>query len=246
MPTNGDQPYNPLDQANLAESLARALERRPDIGFDDLSMFEGVGIYAIYYRGPHLLYRRLSDINQDGARMPIYVGKAVPKGARKGGRGGKVKPGPSKSRPLRGRLLKHKGSIQDTTTLAIRDFTLRYLIVDPIFVPLGESAMIGRYEPVWNVLMDGFGNNPQGSGRNLQMRSVWDEVHPGRKAAEVLPPNPVNPDDLARRVEEHLRHMIDRLSAGYEEDPLANLSFREANEPAKATIEEDDNADDED
>ena len=52
----------------------------------DLTSFEGAGIYAIYYRGDFTAYDAITRKNQgQNFVAPIYVGKAVPKGARKGG-----------------------------------------------------------------------------------------------------------------------------------------------------------------
>ena len=51
-----------------------------------LNKFFGAGIYAIYYTGAFPAYKPLAEQNGEGRfAMPIYVGKAVPKGSRKGG-----------------------------------------------------------------------------------------------------------------------------------------------------------------
>ena len=60
---------------------------------------------------------------------------------------------------------------------------MRWLVVDDIWIPLGESALIRRYRPVWNALIDGFGNHDPGSGRYNQAKSDWDVVHAGRSWA---------------------------------------------------------------
>lgn len=46
--------------------------------------------------------------------------------------------------------------------------------------PLGESLLISRFRPLWNVIVEGFGNNPTGGPRESQKRSPWDTLHPGR------------------------------------------------------------------
>jgi hypothetical protein len=48
--------------------------------------------------------------------------------------------------------------------------------------------LIDLFNPVWNKLIDGFGNHDPGSGRYLQKRAPWDELHPGRAWAEKLRP----------------------------------------------------------
>jgi hypothetical protein len=60
--------------------------------------------------------------------------------------------------------------------------------VDDVWIPLAESLLIGKFRPVWNLLIDGFGNNPQGKGRKDQKMSSWDTIHTGRKRAEQLMP----------------------------------------------------------
>jgi len=45
-------------------------------------------------------------------------------------------------------------------------------------------------QPIWNVLIDGFGSKVEGVGRADSARSVWDILHPGRKenlAIQVAP-----------------------------------------------------------
>ena len=41
---------------------------------------------------------------------------------------------------------------------------------------------------LWNLKLDGFGNNDPGKGRLLGKRSAWDVIHPGRTWAEKLQP----------------------------------------------------------
>lgn len=67
--------------------------------------------------------------------------------------------------------------------LRLEDFKCRYMLVDEIWVPLGEARLVARFRPLWNVLIEGFGSNPEGGGRKDTARSVWDILHPGRKEA---------------------------------------------------------------
>jgi len=48
-----------------------------------------------------------------------------------------------------------------------------------LIVPL-EAELIRKYTPLWNSIVDGFGNHDPGSGRYGQAKSEWDIVHPGR------------------------------------------------------------------
>jgi hypothetical protein len=180
-------PFNPLDKRQLGDSLADALL---ECGVSDLppEPFVGAGVYAIYYTGPSEWYTRVAACNGNGQyRMPIYIGKAVPHGARKGGRGLDADPG----LVLQQRLRQHAESINQVESLQLADFVCRYLVVDDIWIPLAESVLIQRFQPLWNVKVDGFGNHDPGTRRKNQYRSQWDGLHPGRTwAAKLGPPDP--------------------------------------------------------
>ena len=47
-----------------------------------------------------------------------------------------------------------------------------------------EAGLIRRFEPLWNTVIDGFGNHTPGVGRFDQAKSGWDVLHPGRTWAE--------------------------------------------------------------
>jgi hypothetical protein len=113
---------------------------------------------------------------------PCRVGKAIPTGGRKGG----VEFDARIGNALYGRLCEHADSIRQTTNINVEDFQCRYLVVDDIWIPLGESLLIRQFRPLWNVVIDGFGNHAPGSGRYNQQRSPWDVLHPGRGWAERL------------------------------------------------------------
>jgi len=80
-------PYNPLDMTNLGNSVLNAMLASTPTPLDDVGTFMGAGIYAIYYTGDFAAYASLAEHNIDGNfNQPIYVGKAVPAGARRGTR----------------------------------------------------------------------------------------------------------------------------------------------------------------
>lgn len=108
----------------------------------------------------------------------------MPAAARKGGFGLDVSPGTV----LYSRLAEHAESIQCTENLNLGDFFCRYLAVDDIWIPLGENLLIEMFNPVWNRLVDGFGNHDPGSGRYLGKMPAWDALHPGRTWAKKLQP----------------------------------------------------------
>lgn len=178
--------YNPLDKRNLAESTANALLARPAGPLPPPAGFTGAGVYAIYYTGGFPPYRQIAERNRGGRfGAPIYVGKAVPPGARKGGYGLGEAPG----RVLFNRLKEHARSIEQAENLTLADFTCRYLVADDIWIPLAESLLIEKFRPVWNRIIDGFGIHDPGGPRAKQERSKWDTLHPGRPMATKLSPN---------------------------------------------------------
>ncbi|KPX80764.1 hypothetical protein ALP66_200030 [Pseudomonas amygdali pv. photiniae] len=78
-------PFNPLDKKNLGASVAEALLTKEIHPLGDIPVFEGAGIYAIYYTGKFRAYQQIARLNnQEQFLLPIYVGKAVPAGARMG------------------------------------------------------------------------------------------------------------------------------------------------------------------
>ncbi|MGE4263254.1 MAG: Eco29kI family restriction endonuclease [Desulfovibrio sp.] len=174
-------PFNPLDKQNLGKSVAEALLFTPPIPLAELAEFGGVGIYALYYCGAFPTYKPISDRNKNGVfKLPIYVGSALPEGGRKGVQESAET---RQSKKLYSRLSKHRGSVTEATNLDLSDFHCRFLLVDDIWIPLGESLLISWFSPLWNIRLDGFGNNDPGRGRYEQLRSTWDTVHPGRSWA---------------------------------------------------------------
>ena len=176
------KPFNPLDKVNLGESVAEAMLHQ-QVGALPPSPFIGAGIYAIYYLGSFSLYAELVEKNRGEQYLwPIYVGKAVPAGARKGGFGLGADPG----QVLYKRLAEHAASIEQAHNIDLADFRCRFLVVDDIWIPLAESLLIEMYLPLWNRKIDGFGNHDPGKGRYNQQKSAWDLIHPGRPWAEKL------------------------------------------------------------
>lgn len=196
------EPYNPLEKEHLGESVADALLRGGIDLLDKVPNFKGAGIYAIYYSGDFKPYGRIAERNRgDGLEIPIYVGKAVPKGARKGRFGLGVNPGTV----LSTRLKQHANGIELTENLSIKDCRYRFLVVDDIWIPLGESLLVAKFSPLWNKLVDGFGNHDPGKGRYEQVRSRWDVLHPGRPWALKCQERPETVEQITAEVESFLR-----------------------------------------
>ena len=191
-------PYNPLDKRNLGTSVADALLQREAVPLPP-TPFSGAGVYAIYYLGNFKPYRAIAEANQsENFSRPVYVGKAVHAGRRKGG----LESTGTNARPLSSRLRQHANSIEEASNLELRDFFCRHLVVEDIFIPLGESLLIDRFAPVWNALISGFGNHDPGAGRRNQARSDWDVLHPGRTWAEHLKVSDTSVEQLVARLQE--------------------------------------------
>lgn len=168
--------FNPLAKRNLGKSVVDALLETTALPLKAVGIFPGAGVYAIYYHGSFPNYRPLSQQNQAEATYPIYVGKAIPKGGRKGS----SSDASLDSTALSKRLQEHKASIEAVGSLKTEDFTYRSLVVDDIWISLGETLVIQRFQPLWNQVVDGFGNHDPGRRRYSGMRPAWDELHPGR------------------------------------------------------------------
>jgi hypothetical protein len=184
-PTSSPTPYDPLDLRTRAENMVKVVLEQPVIPLGSLKAFEGSGIYVLYYTGDFAPYQPVARENR-GQKWgrPIYVGEATRKGGRKGGVLAEGPPG----RALFDRLGNHADSLQSAENLAIEDFWCRYLVLKDFFIPLCESLLIDRYEPLWNKLIDGFGNNPLGGPRQKQQaKAMWDVLHPGRAGAAISP-----------------------------------------------------------
>lgn len=191
-------PFNPLDMHNLADSIVRRMEETEPTPLDEVPKFEGAGIYAIYYFGDHPAYNILANINRETCREPIYIGKAVPAGGRRGFEAA------TKTTALWKRISDHAKSVRAAENLNIADFSVRWLVIDDIWIPLGESAMLRRHRPVWNALLDGFGNHDPGAGRRAGVRSRWDTLHPGRSWAGNFPARSERPSHVQQDVYEYL------------------------------------------
>ncbi len=190
------KPFNPLDKTNLGESVAEAAMKSPVQKLPP-EPFIGAGVYIIYYVGDNPIYKQITEKNRNGKfSCPIYVGKAVPAGARKGGQTIDVYTGTA----LYKRLTEHSESITAAQNLKLQDFYCRFLVVDDIWIPLAETLLIEKFNPVWNKVLDGFGNHDPGKGRYEGKMPYWDCVHPGREWAARLQPCRYGKAELEEKV----------------------------------------------
>lgn len=177
--------FNPLDYGAISDSLADFLMKSPLVHFSDVEPFYGGGVYALFYTGSFPAYHRLAEQNsKEPGSWPIYIGKSSPS-TRKGIDDLRDADAPEAGSGLFKRVCNnHFKSIDNAVNLTTDDFQIRMVVLSSIWVPLAESAMISRYSPLWNSIVDGFGNHDPGSGRAGTKLSVWDRLHPGRPWAD--------------------------------------------------------------
>jgi hypothetical protein len=161
------------------------------------SPFSGGGVYALYYLGDFPLYKDLKITEVEEDSIPIYVGKANPSGwrtARITAAGG---------RKLYGRVREHYRNVVAAENLEPDDFKVKCMVLDGdeagLIGPV-EAALIRKFEPLWNTMIDGFGNHTPGVGRFEQAKSGWDVLHPGRAWADRCKGKPPAYDDLVARI----------------------------------------------
>lgn len=198
--------FNPLDKRNLGKSVVDALLTSVEKPLASIENFIGAGVYAIYYRGDFSHYAPLSALNKVAGKFPIYIGKAIPKGGRKG----TALDASLDSVALSKRLQEHAASIMSVPSLAIQDFSYRSLIVDDIWITLGEAFVIQQFQPLWNQVAEGFGNHDPGAGRYSGKRPLWDELHPGRSWATRCQPSKVTLAELLAKVDQYMQALTVR------------------------------------
>ncbi|MBI4849930.1 MAG: Eco29kI family restriction endonuclease [Nitrospirae bacterium] len=173
---------SPKVHAVINEAIA-FLNQTPIYQLPSPESFIGTGVYCLYYLGKYDIYKKIADANMTECNHPIYVGKAVPKGWRT------ARTGSEEDATLAQRLREHSRSIKQGSGLDVNDFKCRFMILngeESSMITIVEAALIRKYRPLWNTIVDGFGNHDPGSGRYDQAKSEWDILHPGRSWAEKL------------------------------------------------------------
>lgn len=201
--------YNPLDYASLSESLAHELMISELMPLSDIERFYGDGVYALFYCGGFPAYSELSDINRrNPGSFPIYIGKAGPKTLTGSELDTKAVDTPRAGSRLYDRVANdHRRSIERAINLDVAHFHCRMLVLNAVWVPLTESALIARYVPVWNSIVSGFGNHDPGTGRAAGRISRWDILHPGRGRETNAEPS-AEFDDLCAQVQSAIGERI--------------------------------------
>ena len=141
---------------------------------------------------------------------PIYVGKAVPSGWRQA----RIHNNPSsRTHELFTRLKEHSRSLEQVS-LSVDDFSCRFMIFEEQtsdMIGTIEAALIKLHKPLWNTVLDGFGNHDPGKGRYKQAKSDWDVIHPGRGFAANCQGIFRSRDDIVKDIEQFFGSLEPRL-----------------------------------
>lgn len=166
--------------------------------------FSGTGVYAIYYIGKNKIYEKYAELNRLAYTKPIYVGKAVPSGWRQAriyDRAGK------QANELYRRLGEHSKNINHGQGLESCDFMCRFMIFEDAgsdMIGTIEASLIKLNMPLWNTVLDGFGNHDPGKGRYQQANSDWDVIHPGREWTKKCKGPPRKKEEIINDIMDHV------------------------------------------
>lgn len=181
-----DHVYSSCAFAELVKDAVRFFNGTPVLALPLAERFSGAGVYAIYATPSTGLYAPFgASINRLAWNVPIYVGKAVPSGWRQSRDAGMRKI----TSDLYNRLMHHAKNIELGSGLKVSDFYCRFAIFEggsEDMIAAIEASLINMYTPLWNSVVDGFGNHDPGKGRVASSPSAWDVLHPGRPWAEKL------------------------------------------------------------
>jgi hypothetical protein len=184
---------------SVVQSAVTFFEGTPVLGYPITTSFNGTGVYGIYYKGNYPLYKKFLEDNALEFKRPIYIGKAVPFGWR----AARSNLSNNETVSLSGRLRQHERSIQSCQDLDIKDFKYRFVILndeETDLIGTLESTLIRKYRPLWNSVIDGFGNHDPGKGRYNQAISEWDVLHCGRSWAKKLSGSPPNLERIKEKI----------------------------------------------
>jgi hypothetical protein len=190
--------------AELVKDAVRFFNGTPVLSLPPSVSFHGRGVYAIYYIGKNPMYAKYGQLNRTAYEVPIYVGKAVPKGWRQSRTSDDAD---NQSSELCARLRQHHNSLKLAPSLDASDFMCRFVIFEHTgsdMISTVEAALIKLSRPLWNTVVDGFGNHDPGKGRYEQARSDWDVIHPGRKWAEKCNGVPKTEAVILAKIKQHL------------------------------------------
>jgi hypothetical protein len=176
--------FDPANPDTAGKLVALALVAQDQVPLSRIARTYGSGVYAIYYKGDHPAYRRISN-----TETPIYVGKADPK---KSGAKTAREQGPQ----LYGRLADHRKMIRTVGAHAVEngladplildDFHCRRLVCATNAQLVAEEHLIRLFLPIWNSEVGvcwGISKHGDAATTRANKRSPWDVMHPGRRWA---------------------------------------------------------------
>lgn len=198
-----DHVYENSQFSELLKDALRFFHGTPVLPLPPSEPFKGAGVYAIYCIAKKGLYRTFGEkINRKYYDVPIYVGKAVPAGWRQN----RVVDDTA-GMTLYSRLRQHAESIVRGRGLDVADFACRFAILEgetANMIAALETAIIAEHTPLWNSVIDGFGNHDPGKKRVAGKRPQWDCLHPGRVWAMRMTGEEFPVAELRRRVMDYL------------------------------------------
>ncbi|MGI5867863.1 MAG: Eco29kI family restriction endonuclease [Kiritimatiellia bacterium] len=190
--------------SEMLKDAVRFFHGTPVFNIPPPEKFSGAGVYALYCLSRSGMYSKFgNEINRTAYSVPIYVGKAVPRGWRQNRMLDKQESG----NVLFSRLSEHASSIQAGKGLSIDDFACRFVIFEGEsagMIGAVEAAIIREHNPLWNSVIDGFGNHDPGSKRVTGRMTQWDALHPGRAWAARMEGEKPDAKDLLRRVKDYM------------------------------------------
>jgi hypothetical protein len=184
----------------IIQDILNFFETTPTYPLTFSERFHGVGVYGIYCQAKSGIYHPFSRLNQANYQYPIDIGKAVPKGWRQARQNIASS---TKQYELHHRLREHYRSITMAQNLDVSDYFFRFILLEGQerdLISTIEAALIRQYTPLWNTVIDGFGNHDPGRGRYAQAKSDWDVCHPGRVWADRCQGIPHSQNDLHRKI----------------------------------------------
>ena len=189
--------------SELLKDAVRFFHGTPVLPLPLCKSFKGAGVYALYCIAKKGLYRTYGErINRTSYDVPIYVGKAVPSGWRQN----RIIDA-NEETTLYSRIRQHTESIRQGKGLNVGDFACRFVILEgetANMIAAMESAIIAEHAPLWNSVIDGFGNHDPGKRRVSGKRPQWDCLHPGRPWAMRMIGEEFSVPELRRRVTDYL------------------------------------------
>ena len=204
-----DHVYISRDFEEIIKDTIRFFNGTPVYKLPPPERFYGTGVYAVYCIAKSGIYSKYHRVNRTSFRTPIYVGKAVPKGWRQARI---IHDLNSRTFELHSRLREHSRGIELGSGLNLNSFFCRFMILEgkeTDLIGTVEAALIRIYTPLWNAVVDGFGNHDPGKGRYNQAKSDWDVCHPGRKWADKCQGAHSERQDVLNRIDDYLNSLKD-------------------------------------